>query len=200
MIRIAIAEVITKIGETLKEKIELAPDFQVAFIAKNGEEMILQLKEKEIDIILMDINMAEMNGNDDIKAICSNWPYIKIVMSIVFDEEHCIFDSLLAGSIGVIRKDDPPAKIHRGLYEVLEGGTPMSKNTAKKTLDWLKNHQTQQNKTLKIPQYLKLEIEILEHLALGKSYEQIANKLNISYYNVKTTLEKTSKKLQEANK
>ena len=73
MIRIAIAEDITRIAETLKEKVELAPDFKVQFIAPNGKEMIQMLqKNHNVDVILMDINMQEQNGIDTTKQVITH--------------------------------------------------------------------------------------------------------------------------------
>ena len=63
MIKIAIAEDIPRIAETLKEKLELSSDFKVQLMAINGKDLVQQLqKNHNVDIVLMDINMPEMDG------------------------------------------------------------------------------------------------------------------------------------------
>jgi DNA-binding NarL/FixJ family response regulator len=97
MIRIAIAEDISRLAETLKNKIELLPDFGVKLIAANGKELISELhKNHNIDVIFMDINMPVMNGIEATKAVCMRWPNIKVIVSSVYDDEDHIFDTILA--------------------------------------------------------------------------------------------------------
>ncbi len=202
MIRIAIAEDITRIAETLKEKVELAPDFKVQFIAPNGKEMIQMLqKNHNVDVILMDINMPEQNGIDTAKQVITRWPNIKIVMSTVFDDEHYIFDAIMAGASGYLMKDEPPAKIHRSIYETLEGGAPMSPAIARKSLEIMRKGKPSEEKIPSEDYNLtNRETEMLEHLAKGLSYEQIADNLFISYGTVRKHIENVYKKLKVHNK
>lgn len=202
MIRIAIAEDITRIAETLKEKVELAPDFKVQFIASNGKEMIQMLqKNHNVDVILMDINMPEQNGIDTTKQVITRWPNIKIVMSTVFDDEHYIFDAIMAGASGYLMKDEPPAKIHRSIYEALEGGAPMSPAIARKSLEIMRKGKPSEEKIPSEDYNLtNRETEMLEHLAKGLSYEQIADNLFISYGTVRKHIENVYKKLKVHNK
>jgi DNA-binding NarL/FixJ family response regulator len=202
MIRIAIAEDITRIAETLKEKVELAPDFKVQFIASNGKEMIQMLqKNHNIDVILMDINMPEQNGIETTKQVVNRWPNIKIVMSTVFDDEHYIFDAIIAGASGYLMKDEPPAKIHRSIYEALEGGAPMSPAIARKSLEIMRKGKPSEGRIPSEEYNLtNRETEMLEHLAKGLSYEQIADNLFISYGTVRKHIENVYKKLKVHNK
>lgn len=202
MIKIAIAEDLPQIADALKEKIELAPEFNVKFMEQNGKELINSLqKDHNIDVILMDINMPEMNGLEATEVISNRWPHIKIIMSTVFSDEHNLFDSIMAGATGYLMKDEPPAKLHKSIYEALEGGAPMSRDMAKKSLNLIRHQQPQKDKNLAEEYNLtSREIEILEHLSKGNSYEQIADNLYISYGTVRKHIENCYRKLRVHSK
>lgn len=202
MIRIAIVEDINRIAETLEEKILLSSDFTVVIRATTGKEIIQHLqKNHSIDVIIMDINMPEMNGIEATAFITNRWPNIKIIMSTVFDDEQNLFNAIMAGASGYLLKDEPPQKIHRSIYEALEGGAPMSPLIAKKALSMIKTGVPEESKREIIDYGLtEREIEVLEHLSKGLSYEQIADNLFISYGTVRKHVENTYRKLKVNNR
>lgn len=202
MIRIAIVEDINRIAETLEEKILLSSDFTVVIRATTGKEIIQHLqKNHSIDVIIMDINMPEMNGIEATAFITNRWPNIKIIMSTVFDDEQNLFNAIMAGASGYLLKDEPPQKIHRSIYEALEGGAPMSPLIAKKALSMIKTGIPEESKKEIVDYGLTdREIEVLEHLSKGLSYEQIADNLFISYGTVRKHVENTYRKLKVNNR
>jgi DNA-binding NarL/FixJ family response regulator len=202
MIRIAIVEDINRIAETLEEKILLSSDFTVVIRATTGKEIIQDLqKNHSIDVIIMDINMPEMNGIEATAFITNRWPNIKIIMSTVFDDEQNLFNAIMAGASGYLLKDELPQKIHRSIYEALEGGAPMSPLIAKKALSMIKTGIPEESKKEIIDYGLTdREIEVLEHLSKGLSYEQIADNLFISYGTIRKHVENTYRKLKVNNR
>jgi len=201
MINLAITEDISKIAEALKEKVELSPDFQVNFMAKNGKEIVKHLqKNKHIDIIIMDINMPEMNGIEATQIISNSYPKIKIIMSTVFDDEQNIFDAIMAGASGYLLKDEPPAKIHKSIYEALEGGAPMSAIIARKSLLLIKKYTNKPQLIAEDFKLTKRELEILEFVSKGLTYDQISDQLFISYGTVRKHVENIYRKMKVHNK
>ena len=202
MIQVAIVEDITRIAEALKAKILLSPDFKVKFSASNGEEMIRLLeRDHNVDVIIMDINMPVMNGIEATTQITNRWPQIKIVMSSVFDDEQNLFDAMMAGACGYLLKDEIPQKIHRSIFEALEGGMPMSAMIAKKALQLIRKSSPSDNSLDQIDyQLTEREIEVLEQLSKGLSYEQIADNLFISYGTVRKHVENIYRKLEVNNR
>ena len=202
MIKIAIAEDLPQLAEALREKVELAPEFKVKLVAQNGEALIQALKrDHNIDVILMDINMPVMSGLEATGIVTNRWPHIKIIMSTVFSDEHNLFDSIMVGATGYLMKDEPPAKLHKSIYEALEGGAPMSKEMARKSLNLIRNRQPKKEKNIAEEYNLTTrEIEILEHLSKGNSYEQIADNLYISYGTVRKHVENCYRKLRVHSK
>jgi DNA-binding NarL/FixJ family response regulator len=200
MIKIAIAEDKPVIAETLKEKVELNVDFGVKLIAQNGKDLLSKLKNSLfIDVILMDINMPIMDGIAATAYISQNHPQIKIIMCTVFDDEENIFRAIQAGASGYILKDERPAQIHRYIYETLDGGAPMNPLIARKALKMIR---TEPNYLQKKEDYglSDRELQLLEQLSKGITYEQISDNLFISYGTVRTHFQNIYKKMQVHNK
>jgi DNA-binding NarL/FixJ family response regulator len=200
MIKIAIAEDKHVIAETLKEKIELNVDFGVKLMASNGKELLEQIKDALfVDVIFMDINMPIMDGIAATEFIAKNHPQIKIIMCTVFDDEENIFRAIQAGASGYILKDESPARIHRYIYETLDGGAPMNPLIARKALKMIRATPAAPQK--KVDYGLsERELQLLEQLSKGITYEQIADNLFISYGTVRTHFQNIYKKMQVHNK
>lgn len=202
MIRIAIAEDIERIFNTLKNKIELSKDFQVVEWCKTGKEMLHKIQQGlEVDVILMDIEMPEMNGIEATSKIIANYPYAKILMCSVYDDEQHLFEAIMAGAKGYILKDETPEKVHRSLFETLEGGSAMSSSMALKALNIIKNGKPISEKEDENTSNLtKRELEIVELLAKGLSYERVSDTLGISYGTTRKHIENIYRKLNVHSK
>lgn len=200
MIRVAIADDINRIAETLKEKIELSPDFEVKFIAQNGKELVQEItKNNAIDVILMDIDMPVMNGIEATKKITKLFPSINIIMCSVYDDEDSILDSIIAGATGYLLKEEKPEIIHKAIYQAFEGGSPLNPSIARKTLKLIAKGESNVKKKIDYG-LTKREREILELLSTGLSYEQIAINLFVSKGTVRKHIENLYRKLQVNNK
>lgn len=200
MIRIAIVEDIKRLANSLKTTIELCADFSVTLLASNGKELINALqKDVVVDVIFMDLNMPEMNGIETTRYVSRRWPKIKVVVSTVFLDEQNIFEAILAGASGYLLKDEEPREVHHAIYEVINGGVPMSTTIAQKALNLIRNGRPKQ-----MPQIdyglTRRETEILEHLGKGLTYEQIASNLFISVGTVRKHTENIYRKLQVNNR
>jgi DNA-binding NarL/FixJ family response regulator len=200
MIRIAIADDIKRIADALKSKIELSPDFKVKFSVPNGKEMIKQIeKNHAIDVILMDIDMPVMNGIDATEYISNHFPTIKVIICSVYDDEDSILDSIIAGATGYLLKEEKPEVIHSAIYQAMEGGSPLNPSIARKTLKLISRTESRKKPTIDYG-LTPRQKEILQLLANGLSYEQIAINLFVSKGTVRKHIENLYRKLQVNNK
>lgn len=200
MIRVAVAEDLERIYLALKTKIELAIEMQIVGWFKNGTEIIHAMqKGLECDIILMDIQMPDIDGIQATQHIMGKFPNTKIMMCTVFDDEKHLFEAIMAGAKGYILKDEEPEKIHRAIYETLEGGSGMSSGMALKALNIIKNGKPVDVKKVDY-NLTQRELEIVELLSKGLSYDQVGDNLGISYGTVRKHIENVYRKLGVHNK
>jgi DNA-binding NarL/FixJ family response regulator len=122
-------------------------------------------------------------------------------MSTVFDDEQNLFNAIMAGASGYLLKDETPQKIHRSIYEAVEGGAPMSQMIARKALSLIKTGKPESLKTEQSNYGLsERETEVLEHLSKGLSYDQISDNLFISNGTVRKHVENIYRKLRVNNR
>lgn len=203
MIKVAIVDDIKNIRESIKEKINLSPDIKVERTYANAKVLIEDMESGfEPDVVLMDIEMPEMNGIIATEIITTKFPKTKVLMFTVFDDHTNIFNAVCVGAKGYLLKDEKPEKIHRAIFETMEGGSALSPHIALKALELIKNfHSSDMKKQTKKSDILSdREMEILKWVAKGLSGNEIADKAGISYGTVRKHMENIYLKLGVHNK
>jgi len=200
-VRVAIVDDNVFLQKAIAEKLSFFDDLVLKFTAIEGNDLQQKLeKNKNIDLILMDIEMPECNGIEATKIIKSKYPQIKIIMLTVFDNDENIFNAIKAGADGYLLKEVNPNELHQGIMETLNGGAAMNPSIALKTLKLLRNPV---NFELKTDEEIKLtsrEVEVLEQLSKGLNYNIIAENLFLSPSTVRKHIENIYNKLQVHNK
>ncbi|OFX61397.1 MAG: hypothetical protein A2046_04665 [Bacteroidetes bacterium GWA2_30_7] len=199
-IKIGLVEDNPNLARSLKENLSSFENVEVLFVASNGQEALQMLFSNIPDIILMDINMPVMNGIEATKRIKHQFPDIKIIMLTIFDDGDNLFNSILAGATGYLLKDENPGKILAAFEEAMEGGSPMTPVIATKSLQLIRGKNTNSEQKSNEFNLTKREIEILEFIAKGETYMQIADKIFVSPKTVRKHIENIYVKLQVHNK
>ena len=201
-IRIAIVDDNTFLINAVKEKLSFFEDLEVKFTATNGSELLIKLEEdKNIDLILMDIEMPILNGIEATEIVKQKYPQLKIIMLTVFDNDENIFNAIKAGADGYLLKEVNAKDLYVGIQETINGGAAMNPSIAMKTLKLLRNPievvNAQEIQNIKLT---AREVEVLEQLSKGLSYNLIAKNLILSVGTVRKHIENIYKKLQVHNK
>lgn len=153
------------------------------------EDAFDRLQMDDPDIVLMDIELPGMDGISGIGKIKKTKPLIDIIVFSIHDDTQPIINALKAGAIGYVSK-----KVSNYFSEVIDamdslatGSAPLSGRIAKKLV--LSMHRAR-NSPLS-----SREQTILELLAQGKTYTQIADKLYLSKNTVRTHMRNIYEKL-----
>ncbi len=201
-IRVGLADDNPKLLQSISAGLKQYEQIQIEFVAIDGNEVLERLDKYPIDVMLMDINMPDMNGIEATEKIKEKFPDIKVIMLTVFDENDKIFDSILAGASGYLLKDVKTIQIVEAIEDVLDGGAPMSPEIATRILGLLRGKSTGELKKERAKQFnlTNRELEILQEIASGAHYNQIAEKLFISPKTVRKHIENIYSKLHVHNK
>jgi two-component system nitrate/nitrite response regulator NarL len=178
--------------QTLSTLIESTPDFKLLGAFSNANNTLEDVKEHNPSVILMDIDMPGITGNEALKKIKAAYPETEIIMLTIFEDNKNIFDCLQSGASGYILKRTPSLKIIEAIRDVKMGGAPMTPSVAKKVLQLLPKSSTEDSELSKLA---PREAEILVLLTKGFSYKMIAAELSISIDTVRTYIKRIYKKL-----
>ena len=176
-IKVSIIEDDDWIRENLAGQIRRTDGFSFASSYPDGETALNRIAQDAPDVVLMDINLPKMNGIECVKKVKALVPSVQVLMLTVYEDSDKIFDSLLAGASGYLLKRTPQAEIMSAIADVHRGNSPMSGHIARKVVQYF-NQRGHADK--EIEKLSKREREVLEHLAQGIPYKEIADVLSLS--------------------
>jgi DNA-binding NarL/FixJ family response regulator len=176
-IKVAIIEDDDWIRENLAAELRRAGGFACTGCFRTGEEAIDQIPRNPADVVLMDINLPKMNGIECVRQLKALVPSCQILMLTVYEDSDKIFNSLLAGASGYLLKRTPQAEILESIAEVHRGNSPMTGHIARKVVQYFNQRGRPDTELEKLS---KREREVLEHLAQGIPYKEIADVLALS--------------------
>jgi DNA-binding NarL/FixJ family response regulator len=143
------------------------------------------------DVVLMDINLPGMLGTECVRQLADKTPGLPVLMLTVYEDSEQIFKSLMAGATGYLLKRTPKDKLLEAIREVDAGGAPMSRQIARRVVQFfqkVKELPANETKTADMACLTERETDVLAALAKGYSYKEIAGHLNISFETVRTHL------------
>lgn len=150
------------------------------------------------DVVLMDINLPGMLGTECVRQLKEKTPDLPVLMLTVYDDSEQIFKSLMAGATGYLLKRTPKDKLLEAIREVDEGGAPMSRQIARRVVQFfqkVKELPSETPRSSEVNSLTERETEVLAALAKGYAYKEIADHLNISFETVRTHLRTIYEKL-----
>jgi len=190
---IAIIEDDEKVRHYLGEQIQLHIDIKELRSFGDAESALKELTMEPVEIALFDINLPGMNGIDCIQRLKILHPRMQMMVLTVYDNADNIFSALKAGATSYLLKSTPPEKIIEAIYEVYNGGSPMSSQIARKVIDAF---SVKEKTNDYFQQLSRREQEMLEQLSKGYRYKEIADKLFVSTETVRTHVRNIYEKLQ----
>jgi DNA-binding NarL/FixJ family response regulator len=197
-ISIAIVEDLDVVRNGLKDFISLSTDFLVVGSFKTGEEALQKLPEIKPDIVIMDINLPGMNGIECIRQVKDKSPVTQFMMFTVYENDDKVFEALKAGASGYLLKNTGLLHIAESIKELHEGGSPMSANIARKMVNLVRADSDKKTPFLDL--LSNREKEILQLLAKGLLYKEIAEQLGITTGTVRIHIHKIYEKLHVQNR
>ncbi|MDX9905293.1 MAG: response regulator transcription factor [Bacteroidales bacterium] len=192
-LRVAVVEDDHTVRAVLEILLGGSPGFTCAAAYCNGEDAVAGLPEANPDVVLMDINLPGISGIECITRLKSQGFSAPFIMLTVFENSETVFQSLSAGASGYLLKQTPPAKLLDAILEVYHGGSPMSREIARKVVQSFR--QPAANPAIENGLTAREE-EILSYLSKGLLYKEIAGKLFIDVETVKTHIRHIYEKLQ----
>jgi DNA-binding NarL/FixJ family response regulator len=115
------------------------------------------------------------------------------MMLTVYEDTENIFNALAVGASGYMLKRTPQAQLLEAIRDVHRGGSPMTTHIARKVVQSFQRSQASAAQTESLSER---EQQVLDCLAQGLIYKEIAEKLGIGYETVHTYIRRVYEKLQ----
>ncbi len=140
--------------------LKLEPDIEVLGTAEDGAAAVEMVAKERPDLILMDLKMPVMNGDEATRQIKAEYPEVKVLVLTTYDDDEWVFDAIRAGASGYLLKDTPRDDLVKAIRGTAAGRTFLDPSVAGKVLEQVSSHQTQPA-TLITSKLTDREIEVL---------------------------------------
>ncbi|MGV3678755.1 MAG: response regulator [Acidovorax sp.] len=179
---------------TAHPDLELAASFGMLAPARRW------LDEHPADVLLTDLALPDGHGLALLQHVVRTQPACEVLVVSVFGDEDTVIACVEAGAVGYIQKDSTPADVGRIILGVKHGESPISPMIARKLLARLRQHGGRTQPQPVEPSLPALELtpresDVLELIARGYSYAEIARLQDISKHTVQSHIKNLYSKL-----
>ncbi len=172
------------------------PEVNVVDTALNGNEVIQKLKTAMIDIVVTDINMPEFDGIALSKYIKKNHPKIKILILSTHNDAEMIGKCIQNEVDGYLLKNAEKEELLKALETISKGEKYFGQEVKN---EYMNNVFSASKEKEAVFQLSRREKEILKHIAMEYTTQEIAEKLFISQNTVNTHRKNLLSKINAKN-
>jgi DNA-binding NarL/FixJ family response regulator len=194
-IRIAMVEDDKPFAEALRRNFELSKAVECLGHFSTAEEALDKVPALAPTVLLVDINLPKMNGIEFVGRITTACPGMLCLMLTMYEESPLIFDALKAGACGYLLKRTPPKEIIDAIMQAESGGSPMSPQIARQVVSFFQRSEPPSAPSPGLGNLAERERAVLDLLAKGFLYKEIADHLGISVHTVNSHLRNIYEKL-----
>jgi len=182
MIRVLITDDHPLVREGLIKILLNESDMEVAGEARTAPEMLDLLRQKGVDVLVLDISLPGKSGLDVLKELRAEHPKLPILILSMHPEDRFALRVLKTGAAGYVTKESAPEELVKAIRKVHQGGKYVSETLAEKLAVGIEEdtgkplHESLSDR----------EYEILQMIATGKKTGEIARELSLSVRTVNT--------------
>jgi len=211
-IRLAIIEDDAGYLDILLSNLAQETTLYVLHTAATVAEGLAMLQGPACDVLLVDLGLPDGSGLAVVRDVHKHWPQCHVIVSTVFGDEAHVIQSIEAGAIGYLLKDEPPQKMVSEIRTIMAGGSPISPMIARKILTRLQQPERAAPPaaplagTPPVPAAApaealsQREAEVLDFITRGYTADEIGRLMNVSRNTVLTFIRRIYRKLEVKSK
>jgi len=187
-LKILIAEDHTLVSQGLEAMLSMTDDLELADVVDNGDAAVTTVKEKAVDVVLMDVNLgAGINGIEATKQIKKAAPDTKVLVLTMFTDPGTVAEAVKAGADGYLSKGSSRQSVIQAIHDVAEGRAVLDPNVTEGVFGRIGGRDQHA--------LTDRELTVLQELADGNATRGVAEHIHVSEETVKTYLKNIYKKL-----
>jgi DNA-binding NarL/FixJ family response regulator len=191
-ISVSIVEDDPEVRASLARLVDSSPGFRCVSQHASAENALQEIPRINPNVTLMDINLTGLNGVECVRRLKPLLPAMQIIMLTVYQNTENIFNALAAGATGYMLKQTRPDDLLAAIRDAHEGGSPMSSHIARKIVQ---SFQRPVPRTEEAQSLSPRESQVLDLLAKGYLYKEIADTMGVTYATVHTHIRHIYEKL-----
>ncbi|HWH70737.1 MAG TPA: response regulator transcription factor [Candidatus Sulfotelmatobacter sp.] len=173
----------------LATSINVEPDMAVIAEAGSGQQALERYRRHKPDIVLMDLRLPDLGGDEATAQLCKEFPGAKVIMLSTFEGHDDIFRCVQAGARSYLSKSVPLEELLRAIRAVYAGQNYLPPDIAVRLVDRMHS-----------PELSAREHEVLKLIVKGLTNKEIANTLCIAETTVKDHVSKILVKLRASDR
>lgn len=182
-IRILIADDHALVAEGLRSLLGSHDDFEIIACVHDGREAVRQVRNSAIDIAILDVSMAGLNGIDAIPEILEHGPSVRVIMLSMHGNHEYVVRALQAGARGYVLKKSAGQEIVNAVRNVHSGRRYLSQEIAE---DVVEHFLRERVAVHPLDALSRRERQVLQLSAEGQNTAAIAKALNLSPKTIET--------------
>jgi DNA-binding NarL/FixJ family response regulator len=200
MINILIADDHTMFVDGMESILKVESDFVVVGKCYDGPAVLDFVKDNNVDIVLLDVNLPAMNGIEVCKALAQSKPNVRVLAISMFNEESFVSEILNHGAKGYILKNTGRDELLVAIRTVAKGDSYFSNEVTETIMKSLMNQRKASAKSSAfIPKLSRREKEVLKLIAQEFTTQEIGDSLFISLKTVESHRSSLLSKLNARN-
>ena len=192
-IRVAIVEDDARVRAALAGVVRGAADCECVGEYATAEAALAGIPLQAPQVVLMDLDLGGLSGVECVRQLAEKEPATQVLMLTVFKDANSIFEALAAGAVGYLVKPVRAAELLTAIRDVNGGGAPMTSGIARKVVQMFQHGRPSPRE---LENLSPREQEVLDYLAQGFLYKEIADRLAVSYATIRTHVERIYQKLR----
>jgi two-component system nitrate/nitrite response regulator NarL len=189
-IRIIVADDHPLFREAIARAVRERPEFELVAEAADGRAALEAIRTHQPDVAVLDVKMPELDGLRVLNAVTRDALPTRVVLLTAFTDGTTAFEAVAGGAAAFVTKDAERARLLDTIAAVSRGETVLGPEIQAALAGEIRVRHHQER-----PGLSPRELEILRHIAEGRSAPEIARRIHLSPATVKSHLQSLYEKL-----
>ncbi len=179
-IKIVIADDHRLFRKGLRSLLEKDPNIEVVGEAEDGAILMNMLEKLLVNIVLLDIKMPNLDGEESTRLIKEKFPHIKIIILSMYSDSSYVYHLVKNGANSYLLKDAQPEEVIEAIYKVDKDGLFFNSMVNRVLVEGLKSNPKSLLKPSDSIHLTDREKEVLGYICNQKTNQEIASMLYLS--------------------